>query len=159
MFKFDKHRFIPGEYVSLTKHDGVQRPFFTAIDLDQVIAHRHGEDCQMKWFHSLAIGVAIIFASNFSASAGDSMRGERIAKSNCAPCHAIGRTGGSPNPDSPPFRTLRERYPLTDLEEALAEGTVLGREGVHMPVFKFRPQQVEDLIAYLLAIQPPSQKP
>lgn len=26
-FKFDRHSFLPGEYVSLTEHDGVTRPF------------------------------------------------------------------------------------------------------------------------------------
>ena len=26
-FKFDKHNFGPGEYVSITEHDGVTRPF------------------------------------------------------------------------------------------------------------------------------------
>jgi hypothetical protein len=26
-FKFDKHRFAVGEYVSITEHDGVTRPF------------------------------------------------------------------------------------------------------------------------------------
>ena len=35
-FKFDTHRFVPGEYVSITEHDGVQRTFrVTAVgDLD-----------------------------------------------------------------------------------------------------------------------------
>jgi hypothetical protein len=35
-YKFDKHRFVPGEYVSLTEHDGVQRTFFikAVVDLD-----------------------------------------------------------------------------------------------------------------------------
>lgn len=27
-FKFDRHRFVPGEYVSITEHDGVRRTFF-----------------------------------------------------------------------------------------------------------------------------------
>ena len=27
IFRFDKHRFKIGEYVSITEHDGVQRPF------------------------------------------------------------------------------------------------------------------------------------
>ena len=27
IFRFDKHRFKVGEYVSITEHDGVQRPF------------------------------------------------------------------------------------------------------------------------------------
>lgn len=113
----------------------------------------------MKWFRSIAIAVSIVVANDVGVSlAGDPARGVRIARSNCAPCHAIGRTGVSPNPISPPFRTLRERYPLTDLEEALTEGIVVGREGIHMPVFKFRPQQVEDLIAYLMSMQPPPAK-
>ncbi len=35
-FKFDKHRFVPGEYVSLTEHDHVQRAFriISVLDLD-----------------------------------------------------------------------------------------------------------------------------
>ena len=35
-FKFDRHRFVPGEYVSITEHDGVQRTFFVraVVDLD-----------------------------------------------------------------------------------------------------------------------------
>lgn len=27
IFKFDRHHFVPGEYVSITEHDGVQRTF------------------------------------------------------------------------------------------------------------------------------------
>lgn len=27
IFKFDRHIFIPGEYISITEHDGVQRTF------------------------------------------------------------------------------------------------------------------------------------
>ncbi len=26
-FRFDRHHFVPGEYVSITEHDGVTRPF------------------------------------------------------------------------------------------------------------------------------------
>jgi hypothetical protein len=35
-FKFDRHHFVPGEYVSITEHDGVQRTFrvATVLDLD-----------------------------------------------------------------------------------------------------------------------------
>ncbi len=35
-FKFDRHHFIPGEYVSITEHDGVQRTFRikSVLDLD-----------------------------------------------------------------------------------------------------------------------------
>jgi hypothetical protein len=27
IFRFDQHKFIEGEYISITEHDGVQRPF------------------------------------------------------------------------------------------------------------------------------------
>jgi hypothetical protein len=35
-FKFDKHRFVPGEYVTITEHDHVQRAFrvVSVQDLD-----------------------------------------------------------------------------------------------------------------------------
>ena len=35
-FKFDRHSFVPGEYVSVREHDGVQRTFFikAVVELD-----------------------------------------------------------------------------------------------------------------------------
>ena len=30
IFRFDRHRFVVGEYVSITEHDGVQRTFQVA---------------------------------------------------------------------------------------------------------------------------------
>ncbi len=35
-FKLDQHRFVPGEYVSITEHDGKLRTFFirAVVDLD-----------------------------------------------------------------------------------------------------------------------------
>ena len=27
IFRFDKHKFVPGEYISITEHDGIARPF------------------------------------------------------------------------------------------------------------------------------------
>jgi cytochrome c len=80
-------------------------------------------------------------------------RGRLIAERNCSRCHAVGRAGESPNPKSPPFRTLAQRYPLKDLEESMAEGLMVGHEGPEMPVFEFRPQQIADLMAYLGRIQ------
>jgi hypothetical protein len=31
IFRFDRHRFVDGEYVSITEHDGVQRTFRVAL--------------------------------------------------------------------------------------------------------------------------------
>ena len=81
------------------------------------------------------------------------MRGKAIAQANCGKCHAIGPTVASPNPKSPPFRTLSHKYPLSDLEEALAEGIVVGHEGAEMPQFQLSTGQIEALLAYLGSIQ------
>ena len=103
-----------------------------------------------------SLPLLLIFALSLTSPAfakGDKARGIKIAQRNCAPCHALGRTGDSPNPKSPPFRTLAQRYPLNELEESMGEGIMVGHEGPEMPIFEFRPDQIEDFIAYLGSIQ------
>jgi hypothetical protein len=63
------------------------------------------------------------------------------------------QNGESTNPKSPPFRYLSRRYPLADLEEALAEGIIVGHEGVEMPHFQFSPPMIAALMAYMDAVQ------
>lgn len=82
-------------------------------------------------------------------------RGYKIAKEKCRLCHAIGKDDVSTNPKSPPFRTLARKYPLSHLEEALAEGIIVGHKGPEMPHYRFDPPQIEALIAYLASIQTP----
>lgn len=79
-------------------------------------------------------------------------RGESLVTANCAECHAVLRTGDSPNAKAPPFRTLGQRYKLDDLQEALAEGIVVGHGGADMPHFVFEPPEIDDIIAYLKQI-------
>jgi mono/diheme cytochrome c family protein len=78
-------------------------------------------------------------------------KGEVLISENCARCHAIGKTGDSPHKDAPPFRTLSQNYPVTDLAESLAEGIVSGHPD--MPIFVFSPHDVEAIIQYLESIQ------
>ena len=80
-------------------------------------------------------------------------RGRTIAKTNCSRCHAIGRMGESANPKAPPFRHIARNYPLANLEEALAEGILVGHEGPEMPRFKLSTAQIEALLAYLASVQ------
>ena len=77
-------------------------------------------------------------------------RGRALAQANCARCHAIGRTGESPLPKAPPFRTLHRRYPVQNLAEAFAEGI---RVAHPMPEFRLEPNQIDDLIAYLQSLK------
>lgn len=73
--------------------------------------------------------------------------GKEFAEKNCASCHAIGKHGASKLPIAPPFRTLASKYPVENLEEALAEGIVTSHPA--MPVFQLEPPQIVALIEYL----------
>jgi hypothetical protein len=43
IFKFDRHRFVPGEYVSITEHDEVQRTFLVTEVIPNYWAASRGE--------------------------------------------------------------------------------------------------------------------
>lgn len=77
--------------------------------------------------------------------------GRRLAEIYCARCHAIGAEGESTHPMAPPFRTLSRNYPVNTLEEAFAEGILVGHRD--MPEFRLEPAQIDDLVAYLQSIQ------
>jgi cytochrome c len=84
-------------------------------------------------------------------------RGQELLTTNCARCHAIGRTGESTHPEAPPFRTLGGRYPIDALAESLAEGLSSGHPD--MPEFRFEIADVNAILAYLNSIQDAGQKP
>lgn len=99
---------------------------------------------------------AVILASYATSAMGQSRstperRGERILSQRCSMCHAIGRFGGSPHRQAPPFRTLSKRYPIESLSEALGEGLFTGHPD--MPEFVFSPRDVGAILAYLRSIQ------
>ena len=95
--------------------------------------------------------IAAIATFGQGASAQDLKRGEALLARNCASCHAVGRTGDSPQKLAPTFRSLGQRYPIESLEEALGEGIMSGHPD--MPEFSFDAADVGAIIAYLNSIQ------
>lgn len=85
------------------------------------------------------------------ASAELVARGEVLAQRHCATCHSVGAAGQSPRPPAPAFRDLGERYPPEALEEAFAEGILVGHP--EMPEFRFEPADIDAIVAYLHAVQ------
>ena len=77
--------------------------------------------------------------------------GRALASERCGACHAIAPGDLSPNPEAPPFADVAGFYPPESLEEALAEGIMVGHEA--MPAFEFTPEEVEQLIAYLRSLE------
>ena len=99
-------------------------------------------------------GLAILIVATPAASEPPSpaaQQGRAIVSAHCARCHAVDRTGESPLKAAPPFRTLHLRYPVESLEESLAEGIITGHPA--MPEFRFSPEQVGDIIAYLKSLE------
>jgi cytochrome c len=100
--------------------------------------------------------IAIVMACSAEPAYADAAliaRGYALAMNRCSRCHAIGKTGESINPKSPPFRYLSRRYPFSDLQEALAEGIIVGHEGLEMPQFQFSPGMIDALLAYMNSVQ------
>lgn len=77
--------------------------------------------------------------------------GRRIVELQCVSCHAVRSSDVSRNLSAPPLRTLAERYPVTGLPEAFAQGVLVGHP--NMPDFRFNATQITEILAYLQSIQ------
>ena len=73
--------------------------------------------------------------------------GKAIVETNCSRCHAVGTTGDSPNPKSPPFRTIHQRHPQLSLREPLSRGIAAPHD--EMPKFPLTNEDVDKIIAYI----------
>jgi mono/diheme cytochrome c family protein len=102
-------------------------------------------------FASLGFLLAACTTPTAAHRPSDTERGQALAEANCSRCHAVGRAGDSPFPEAPPFRTLSQRFRVTDLEESLAEGISVGHPA--MPEFAFDPDDAHALVIYLQSIQ------
>lgn len=80
-------------------------------------------------------------------------RGQEIAQGLCSRCHAIGKTGASPLPAAPLFRTLDNRTDLSKLARRIREGLLTGHED--MPMFRFDRDDADAMVAYIRSIQGP----
>ena len=102
---------------------------------------------------SLCVGQPATAAEQDRAPAGLD-----LAQKYCARCHSVTVSGDSPHKDAPPFRLFATKWPLENLEEALAEGIVTGHPD--MPAFVFEPDEIDAFIEYLhsLALNTPEKQ-
>jgi mono/diheme cytochrome c family protein len=100
-----------------------------------------------------AAALALVSSIASAQEGGLVERGRAIVEESCARCHSVAADGESPLAAAPPFRELGRRYPVSDLQEALAEGIVTAHP--EMPQFAFPPEDVAAIIGYLETIQQP----
>jgi cytochrome c len=138
---------------------GVTKLALGHVSLDALVRPQPAVASHMTTNASPALAVCLVtvtalcWPAEAHADAALIARGHAIARYNCSRCHAIGKTGLSTNPKSPPFRLISRRYSLTQLQEALAEGIMVGHEGLEMPHFQFSPAQIDALLAYMASVQ------
>jgi cytochrome c len=103
------------------------------------------------------LAAALVAAAGEIAPAQDiralETHGKEILQAQCGRCHAVLRSGESPNAAAPAFRTLSRRYPIDGLAESLAEGLSVGHS--EMPEFVFETDEIAAILAYLKSIQEP----
>ena len=88
-------------------------------------------------------------ASPAHTQTADAAAGEAYAEKVCAPCHAIHRTGLSPEPTAPPFRTVAATPGMT--ETALR--VWLSTSHPTMPNIVVEPQDMDNVIAYISTLK------
>jgi mono/diheme cytochrome c family protein len=95
-----------------------------------------------------------VCAGLIATGAGDAVaqmdlaeRGRILAETYCSRCHATGATGDSPLPEAPPMRSFKQRWPVENLAEALAEGVMVGHP--EMPEVTLTTSEIDAFLAYL----------
>lgn len=117
------------------------------------------EQAAIRWLGCLAVAAAVLLAGGGAALAGGGEdpalieAGRRLAQQNCAACHAIRGPGPSPVAAAPLFSHFARDWPIGQMAEALAEGIVTGHGPVKMPEFILSPEQIDELLAYLVSVQ------
>jgi len=110
---------------------------------------------QRSFITALAIAILNSGPCMAASLAGDGAavdHGGRLARENCATCHAVELDGASANPAAPPFRDLGERFPVDTIDEALL--AQVRPKHPDMPAFEMTPKQANDLAAYIAWLQP-----
>lgn len=79
-------------------------------------------------------------------------QGKALAQKNCAWCHAIEKTGDSPNARAPAWRDIHKRHPILALRDPLSRG--IARPHDEMPQFKLSDDEVDTIIAYINSLGP-----
>lgn len=110
--------------------------------------------CTLRMLAALAcLALPLLGAVSSAAQAldPDQRRARAMLENLCGRCHAVGKTGQSPNPLAPAFRRFGEKLYDTDMVQRLEDGlTTVHKE---MPTFRFNRQEAAAAVNYLRSIQ------
>ena len=105
----------------------------------------------LRTFAALACLVLPLLGAESRAAQAEQRRVKAMLGEMCGRCHAVGRTGQSPNPLAPAFRNFGEKLYDTDMVQRLQDGlTTIHPE---MPTFRFKRDDAAAAVNYLRSIQ------
>jgi len=87
------------------------------------------------------------FADTGGGDVSSVFRGQSFAQRACSQCHAVGRSGESPQATAPAFGSIRMRYTGPTLIRELEAIDAVGHYG--MPPVATQPGDRRDLAAYI----------
>jgi cytochrome c len=99
----------------------------------------------------IACLLALLILGSAAQAQDPSRHGRALLKEFCGRCHAIGKTGNSPQRNALPFRTLGRSFDLDQFPRLLERGISSGHPD--MPEFKFSEDDAHAVRAYLQTIQ------
>ena len=100
---------------------------------------------------ALAATILVLAAGDGRAQQPDPRIGRALATRNCGPCHAVTRTGQSPNPAAPPFRELTQRRPGINIIDIVL--LAWSRPHREMPDFSFDTGNSREILGYIESLQ------
>jgi mono/diheme cytochrome c family protein len=116
-----------------------------AVDLHSAICSSMKKIC-------LALLIICAWSNASYALDREQHRGKALLETLCGRCHAVSRTGKSPNIDAPPFRTFGDdKLYDNDFGQRLQDGLTT----IHpdMPTFRFSRRDAEAAVNYLKSIE------
>jgi len=102
----------------------------------------------------LVLTIGLLWSTFADARYEEQRNGKEMLQKLCARCHAVGRTGASPNRLAPPFRTFSEtKLYDSDFMQRLQDGLT----SIHpfMPTFRFNRDNAAEVLNYIKSIQKP----
>ena len=96
------------------------------------------------------ISAAAISSTAVAQQVADPQKGLALALKDCAPCHGVAKgETRSPNPNAPSFQKITDVPGMT----AIALNVALQSPHKTMPNLMFEPDELRDLVAYILSMK------
>jgi len=114
--------------------------------------HKDRKTAVTRFLFVLTIG--LLWSTFAYARAEEQRNGKEMLQKLCARCHAVGKTGASPNRQAPPFRSFSEtKLYDSDFMQRLQDGLT----SIHpfMPTFRFNRDNAAEVLDYIKSIQEP----